>query len=409
MMKAKLKPLLRACTAFTCAAVLTASPVFVYAEDSVSDLETETKNLQSELQDLNQQLSSISGEITSLASKIESTNKEAEQTELDLAAAQLNEDLQYQSMKKRIQYIYENGNVSFLEILFTSDSMGEFLNRVDFVSNVTEYDRKMLKQLQDLRQDIDQKEKNLKKQKEELDAMKQQLTSKQSELNSRIESTNGQLTASSKALAAAKAAEEAAKKALETTTDSYHSAGTDDLKADSSSDKESGKTESSSGNKQETTTQKPSGGSSSNTGNNNAGNTSNSGNQKPSTDNTTTQKPSAPAETSDLVLFAAILECEAGGGGYDGLLAVATVIMNRVESPRYPNTLKGVIYQSGQFSPTWNGSLTHVLNRGPSSICYQVARDALGGKRLAAVSGCYQFRAASSNHSGTVIGGNVFF
>ena len=306
MMKAKLKPLLRACTAFTCAAVLMASPVLVYAEDSVADLEKETQDLQSELQDLNEQLSSISGEITSLAAKIESTNKEAEQTELDLAAAQVNEDLQYQSMKKRIQYIYESGNVSFLEILLTSDSMGEFLNRVDFVSSVTEYDRKMLKQLQDLRQDIDQKEKNLKKQKEELDAMKQQMTSKPA-------------------------------------------------------------------------------------------------------DNSTTQKPSAPAETSDLVLFAAILECEAGGGGYDGLLAVATVIMNRVESPRYPNTLKGVIYQSGQFSPTWNGSLSKVLNRGPSSICYQVARDALNGKRLASVSGCYQFRAASTGHSGTVVGGNVFF
>lgn len=149
MMKAKLKPLLRACTAFTCATVLMASPVLVSAGDSVSDLEQETQNLQSELQDLNEQLSSISGEITSLASKIESTNKEAEQAELDLAAAQVNEDLQYQSMKKRIQYIYENGNVSFLEILFTSDSMGEFLNRVDFVERVTDYDRKMLKELQD--------------------------------------------------------------------------------------------------------------------------------------------------------------------------------------------------------------------------------------------------------------------
>ena len=51
MMKAKLKPLLRACTAFTCATCLIASPVCVYAEDSVSDLETETQNLQSELQD----------------------------------------------------------------------------------------------------------------------------------------------------------------------------------------------------------------------------------------------------------------------------------------------------------------------------------------------------------------------
>ena len=68
-------------------------------------------------------------------------------------------------MKSDIQYIYENGNVSFLEILFTSDSMGEFLNRVDFVERVTDYDRKMLKELQDLRQDIDQKEKNLKNKK----------------------------------------------------------------------------------------------------------------------------------------------------------------------------------------------------------------------------------------------------
>lgn len=410
MMKAKLKPLLRACTAFTCATALMASPVLIYAEDSVSDLETETQNLQSELQDLNQQLSSISGEITSLASEIESTNKEAEQTELDLAAAQLNEDLQYQAMKKRIQYIYENGNVSFLEILFTSDSMGEFLNRVDFVSNVTEYDRKMLKELQNLRQDIDQKEKDLKKQKDELNVMKQELTSKQSELNSRIQSTNGQLALSSKALADAKAAEEAAKKALETTTDSYHAAGTDELE----SNKDSTKNESSSNDKKEESTQKPANPQTPSTGNssgssNNNNNSSNSGNQKPGSDSSTSQKPETPAETTDLVLFAAILECEAGGTGYDGLLAVATVIMNRVESPRYPNTIKGVVYQSGQFSPTWNGSLNKVLNRGPSAICYQVARDALGGKRLSSVIGCYQFRAASTGHSGTVVGGNVFF
>ena len=319
-------------------------------------------------------------------------------------------------MKKRIQYIYENGNVSFLEILFTSDSMGEFLNRVDFVERVTDYDRKMLKELQDLRQDIDQKEKNLKKQKEELDAMKQEMTSKQSELNSRISSTSGQLSASAQALAKAKAAEEAAKKALETTTDSYHAAGTEELASNHSSDKNSGKNQSSSDQKQESSSQKPEdhkkpsgGGSSGSTNNSNNNNTGNSGTQKPGTGGSTTQKPAAPAETTDLVLFAAILECEAGSSGYDGLLAVATVIMNRVESPRYPNTLKGVIYQSGQFSPTWNGSLNRVLERGPSSLCYQVARDALNGKRLSSVSGCYQFRAAYTGHIGTVVGGNVFF
>ena len=115
------------------------------------------------------------------------------------------------------------------------------------------------------------------------------------------------------------------------------------------------------------------------------------------------------AEPTDLVLFAAILQCEAGGYNYDGILAVATVIMNRMESPAYPNTISGVVYQSGQFAPTWDGSLSRVLQSGPVSLCYQVAQEALGGARLASVSGCYQFRSASTGVSGINVGGNVFF
>ena len=125
--------------------------------------------------------------------------------------------------------------------------------------------------------------------------------------------------------------------------------------------------------------------------------------------NTTITVPDTPAETTDLVLFAAILQCEAGGYNYDGILAVATVIMNRVASPLYPNTISGVVYQSGQFAPTWDGSLSRVLQRGPVSLCYQVAQEALGGARLASVSGCYQFRSASTGMSGINVGGNVFF
>ena len=84
-------------------------------------------------------------------------------------------------------------------------------------------------------------------------------------------------------------------------------------------------------------------------------------------------------------------------------------IMNRVESPLYPNTISGVVYQSGQFAPTWDGSLSRVLQSGPVSLCYQVAQEALGGARLASVSGCYQFRSASTGMSGINVGGNVFF
>ena len=91
------------------------------------------------------------------------------------------------------------------------------------------------------------------------------------------------------------------------------------------------------------------------------------------------------------------------------MLAVATVIMNRVASPAYPNTLRAVIYQSGQFAPTWNGSLNKVLSKGASSTAYSVAQAALGGARHSAIINCLQFRSASTGVSGINIGGNVFF
>ncbi len=80
-------------------------------------------------------------------------------------------------------------------------------------------------------------------------------------------------------------------------------------------------------------------------------------------------------------LMAAIIFCEAGNQPYDGKVAVGAVIMNRVESGRYPNTIKEVIYQRGQFTPAMTGKLARVLASGriPAS-CYEAARDALAGE-----------------------------
>ncbi len=66
--------------------------------------------------------------------------------------------------------------------------------------------------------------------------------------------------------------------------------------------------------------------------------------------------------TSDLDLMAAIIECEAGGESYEGKIGVGAVIMNRIRSGEFPNTLSEVIYQSGQFEPTWTGKLSSVLS-----------------------------------------------
>ena len=364
MMNKKLKALARKYTALACAIAVCSVSTIVYAEDSVDKLEQKTSSLQDKLDSLNAELSGLSSEITELASKIEDTDASVQKAELDLVAAKVNEEMQYDAMKKRIKYMYETGNRSLVQMIFSSQSMGEFLNNTEFVRNVTEYDREMLQELEQIHNDIAKKEQDLKEERASLEDMRSQLDSRQASLNAAISSTSGELTASADALAKAKeaqAAAEALKQQEATKNQAQNSSG---------------------------------GGSS---GGSNSGGSG------------TVTVPPTPGETSDLVLLAAILQCEAGTSNYDALLAVATVIMNRVSSPRYPNTIQGVIYQSGQFSPTWNGSLNRVLSKGPASLCYQVAQDAMGGARLASVSGCYSFRASWTGHAGTIVGGNVFF
>ena len=118
---------------------------------------------------------------------------------------------------------------------------------------------------------------------------------------------------------------------------------------------------------------------------------------------------SVSASSDDVTLLAALLDCEAVGS-YDAMLAVATVIMNRVESSSFGNSISSVIYAGGQFEPVWTGRLDSRLESGPSSLAMQVAQDAINGSRLAAVADCYYFLyAPSTNRDGINIGGNLFF
>ena len=88
-------------------------------------------------------------------------------------------------------------------------------------------------------------------------------------------------------------------------------------------------------------------------------------------------KPSYTQEELDLM--AAIIECEAGGESYEGKIAVGAVIMNRINSDRFPNTLEEVVYQRGQFSPAASGKLARVLAQGAREDCYEAARDVYAG------------------------------
>ena len=107
------------------------------------------------------------------------------------------------------------------------------------------------------------------------------------------------------------------------------------------------------------------------------------------------------------LLLAALIYCEAGSESYEGKLAVGAVVMNRVRSGAYPNSIHGVIYASGQFTPAMNGKLNSVYaSGGYSAECVQAAQEALAG--VSNVGDLTHFR-RNNGREGLVIGNHVFY
>lgn len=108
-----------------------------------------------------------------------------------------------------------------------------------------------------------------------------------------------------------------------------------------------------------------------------------------------------------LVLLAALIHCEARGESYEGQVAVGAVVMNRVRSAAYPDTVYGVIYASGQFSPAMSGKLDKVLASGKiNDSCMEAAKEALSG--VSNVGDRLYFR-RNDGRNGLVIGNHVFY
>ena len=107
---------------------------------------------------------------------------------------------------------------------------------------------------------------------------------------------------------------------------------------------------------------------------------------------------------ADTELLAALIFCEAGNQPYEGQVAVGAVVMNRVRSGSYPNSISEVIYQSGQFTPAMTGWLDSVLSSGGyTDSARQVAQDALAGSNP--VGDCLYF---STGGYGMQIGDHYF-
>ena len=105
-------------------------------------------------------------------------------------------------------------------------------------------------------------------------------------------------------------------------------------------------------------------------------------------------------------MLAAIVYCEAGGESYKGKLAVAAVVVNRVQSSRYPDNVEAVIKQKSQFSAVRSGRFARTLKKGAPNSCYEAAIEALQGE--SPVGNAMSFRAGHSK-KGIQIGNQYFF
>lgn len=352
------KQCIRVCALFLSLVLFMLSVSPAYATKNVDKLEDEASGLKSELSDLEKELKALDKELNQILSQIKTTKSELKKVREELAIAKGQEQAQYESMMTRIKYMYENGSTTMLEMLFSSKCMAEFVSKAEYFSAITDYDRKLLKEYNENREEIAKNEAKLTDTQEYLNSLQKELTSKEKALSNKISATSAELTAYTakieKAKDEAKKAEEESKKPINPVAP-----------------------------------------------------------EKPEKNPAFNKAPAATNGDAviyteeDVVLLAALIECEAGSSNYDALLAVGAVVVNRMKHRNYPDTVYGVINQPYQFPPATNGKVDKILERGTKDLCETAARDALNGKTN--VEDCISFRSASSGRPGVIIGDNVFF
>ncbi len=149
------------------------------AEKKAEELEQQKSAAEAEQASLTTQLNDIIADMNETQTKMTQKDAEIEQAENDLIAAKVDENNQYQSMKKRIQFMYENGDTQVLEVMMESKTLGEFLNKAEYASKMSDYDRQKLEDFQDVVEEVEQKEQTLQEEYDELSALQTDLTNQQ--------------------------------------------------------------------------------------------------------------------------------------------------------------------------------------------------------------------------------------
>ena len=333
------------------------------AQGQIDNLENSKDYLEDNLDDLNSKMTEISDSIAKLEEEEKMLEEKKARTEEELNEATEKCKSHYAALKARIKTMYERGNESVFDILARSGSFSAFLNRTEYVEKVHDYDQLMLKRYKNLEAEIEQKNEELQKELEELAEIQQQTADKQNEIKGAIDDTQSSI------MAYAGAIDDAEREALAIEQKIIEQNSTiASLKTQLAKEEELAR-QSQSMEKRSLSEVTFSGG--------------------------------------DRELLGALIQCEAGGEPYAGKIAVGAVVMNRVMSGAFPNTIVGVIYQPGQFEPVSSGRLAIRLSLGANEECLRAADEAMSGVNN--IGECLFFRTVVPGIKGTVIGHHVFY
>lgn len=164
------------------------------AQKKADDLESKKNSAQKEKDSLVSQLNSIVDEMNETQNKLEKKQEEIQKAEDELVKAKVDENNQYESMKKRIKFMYENGNSQLIEILISSENIGDFLNKAEYVSQISAYDRDMLTEFRNVVKDVEDKEAALQEEYSVLTELQDELITKQNEVNTLLEDKKLQIS-----------------------------------------------------------------------------------------------------------------------------------------------------------------------------------------------------------------------
>lgn len=348
-------------------------------EENLDKLNEQKDSLQGALTTLNTELSQVSNNLSDLETKI--TDKEAEIEALHEEIAQVQEELdiaiqlkdeQYEAMKRQIKFIYERSDNLYLELFFSAGSFSDFLNKNNYIEQLSAYEEKVLQQYKDAQAAMEEKEEELhlamerlEKDKEELDEYKVQVVAEQSRVSGLVSKTSNSINATASQISEAEAEALAYEQKIKEQEENITA-----LKAKLAEEIRMAQLAS---------------------------------------ESSWRDISEVSFAEGDRYLLANLIYCEAGGEPYNGQVAVGAVVMNRVLSSVFPNTVTGVIYQSRQFSPVASGRLALALAEGKATAsCYQAADEAMKGSTN--VGNCVYFRTPVEGVTPKYrIGGHIFY